>query len=56
MLSGLVTRCAVLEPLGGDTGVDQYQTLPVTGPEQHDWSYKTIYSLWFPLLGLAVWG
>lgn len=39
-----------------DSGIGQYQTLPVTAPGQHVWVYRVINSLWLPLLGLAVCG
>ena len=46
----------VVGSFGRDFVASLHQTLPVTSPEQHVWSYKVIHSLWLPLLSLSVWG
>ena len=52
----LVLDVLFLEPFGRDSGTSQSQTLPVNGPGEPVWSYKVIYTLRFPLLGLDVYG
>ena len=46
----------VLGTLGRDSGADECQMLPVTGPGWPVWSYKAIHGLWIPLLDLIVHG